>query len=209
MLILHLCYPDCNSIPLSSLRDGLNQLGRNDFEEEIPITQDFDTPIRPAGECFLFQCMLAALQDEGLGNSAWTLRRIRLPNGALASVFWEDYLALYAFANRNGISEQAGDDLLRMLRDMHRRHGISMALPQSFRTVKRAFSRHKKNFPRRIIECSVNIPESIIPLGDSRKNKNKIVHPTLAVGYRLSVIESVSRVVLAHNYHSYMKCGKC
>lgn len=189
-------------------RENMSELWESDNER----TDNFDMPLKPSGECFLFQCMINELYtqntSEGI-NKMWDLRRLRLPSGILAEAFWEDYLTLFAFAERNNLSEAVGDEMLQMISDITLRHGIILGLPQCFRTIKRAFTRHKKKFPRTLMEVKVYIPSELFPQrvdkGSNRRQTDhnlakrrrisEVAEPICyAIGARTSMIEAVSHL---------------
>lgn len=165
------------------------------FEPDIAqSTFPEGTPIHPNGQCLLFQCMVTSITRKSGDNREWGLRRIRLPNGELAQVFWEDYVALYAFAVRNRISETQGDELLQLIKDISTRHTINIALPACFRTIRRAFDRHKNKITTSVEEIKVHVPRSML-LKDSIPKGSKDIKtqpPVYAIGVKTSVIESVS-----------------
>lgn len=97
----------------------------------------------PSPEFLLIQHKLLEFGGEEILRSLKT-RAIRLPNGEKSLNMWEDYLSIYTFVKQTGMSRAEGDGLLKLLRDVGRRHECVLPIPKFFRTMEKAVDRYRK-----------------------------------------------------------------
>lgn len=182
---------------------------------QIPV-DTLDNPevsLKPAADLLIFQLLLQQMQQENT-VSMMGLRSLRLPCGTLALALWEDYFDIHSFIQENNLSCTVGDGMLTLIRKINSRHGVTVPLPSTFRTIQNAMKRHEAHYARQKIVFEVVIPleisqakrnslyntrpvEDMIVPGEAKSKEEQYSSAVYAVGARGSVMEAIGTMLLS------------
>lgn len=88
------------------------------------------------GDLYLFQMNLHMLYSSGEHGMPMRTGWIRDNNGGTTNTCWEDYVLINNFHAKYGLSVTAGDDLLKLLKEIGLRNNVDLKIPTTMKSIR-------------------------------------------------------------------------